>query len=249
MDFKAGIYDASGYGIAGSSALWLILKRDSDDYFYDWNDSTFKVSGWTAPSGQYTEVNASIVPGEYEVTVNTSAWSDGVYSCYTKYMGSPPWVDVNEVRVYDGVESSALVEELGTQAKNDVNSEADTALSDYDGPTKSEMDTAHALLATASGLVTHDTEIKALEPLGTPMRGTDNAYTDTPPTTSEIATALLASTIDGTLDMETVLKMLLARIPGNQIAVSDNTYTFYDQSGAVLFTVTYTPTSTTTTIP
>lgn len=37
---------------------------------------------------------------------------------------------------------------LGTTAKIDVNAECDTALTDYDAPTKVEMDTAHALLAT-----------------------------------------------------------------------------------------------------
>ena len=37
---------------------------------------------------------------------------------------------------------------LSAQEKLDVNTEADTALTDYDAPTKTEMDTAHALLAT-----------------------------------------------------------------------------------------------------
>lgn len=37
-----------------------------------------------------------------------------------------------------------LVESLNTQAKADVNAEADTALSDYDPPTKAELDTAVA---------------------------------------------------------------------------------------------------------
>jgi hypothetical protein len=37
---------------------------------------------------------------------------------------------------------------LTTVEKSDVNAEADQALADYDGPTKAEMDTAHALLAT-----------------------------------------------------------------------------------------------------
>ena len=39
---------------------------------------------------------------------------------------------------------------LTTQEKADANAEADTALSDYDPPTKTEMDTAHALLATVA---------------------------------------------------------------------------------------------------
>lgn len=40
-----------------------------------------------------------------------------------------------------------------------INAQADLALTDYDGPTKSEMDTAHALLATAAALTSHNTTL------------------------------------------------------------------------------------------
>lgn len=46
--------------------------------------------------------------------------------------------------------------------KAEVNAEADTALTDYDGPTKAEMDTAHALLATAAALTTVDGVVDAI---------------------------------------------------------------------------------------
>lgn len=52
--------------------------------------------------------------------------------------------------------------DLSTQAKADVNAEADTALADYDPPTRAE--------ATAD-----KDEILGTAPLGTAMRGTDNA--------------------------------------------------------------------------
>jgi hypothetical protein len=44
-----------------------------------------------------------------------------------------------------------------------VNAECDQALSDYDAPTKTEMDNAHALLATASGQNTAITAINAIK--------------------------------------------------------------------------------------
>jgi len=54
---------------------------------------------------------------------------------------------------------------LSAQEKLDVNTEADTALTDYDPPTKAEMDTAHGLLATpaqvATELGTYDGPTKA----------------------------------------------------------------------------------------
>ncbi len=43
---------------------------------------------------------------------------------------------------------SDLATEVGLVNMTKINTEADTALSDYDAPTKTEMDTAHALLAT-----------------------------------------------------------------------------------------------------
>jgi len=235
MEFKAGIYDASGAGITGSADIFLILRSDADDHFYDWDDSTFKASGWVTPSGQLSEINTTIVPGEYEVTVPVSGWNDGIYTAYTKYMGSPAWVDEYEFRVYDGKESVALSDEILADT-----SELQSLIS---------SDKIAAQVKAIDDIDISDT-MKASINIEVDSALYDyGAYTGTPPTTSEIAAALLASTVDGTLDLQDVLKMLLARIPGNQISVSDNVYTFYDQAGAVLFTVTYTPTSTTTTIP
>jgi hypothetical protein len=51
----------------------------------------------------------------------------------------------------------------GSDATNQINAACDTALSDYDAPTKAEMDTAHALLATAAALTTVDTVVDAIK--------------------------------------------------------------------------------------
>jgi hypothetical protein len=45
---------------------------------------------------------------------------------------------------------------MSTAMKAEVNAEADTALTDYDGPTKAEMDAAHSLLATSGDLAVVD---------------------------------------------------------------------------------------------
>ena len=52
---------------------------------------------------------------------------------------------------------------LGAQEKLDVNAEADTALTDYDAPTKAEMDTGHGLLATEAKQDTIDTVVDAIK--------------------------------------------------------------------------------------
>ena len=46
--------------------------------------------------------------------------------------------------------TDAVIAALNNISVAQVNAEVDTALSDYDGPTKAEMDTAHALLATVA---------------------------------------------------------------------------------------------------
>lgn len=73
----------------------------------------------------------------------------------------------------------------------------------------------------------------------TAMRGTDSANTTTPPTTAAIATAVLASTIDTGIDMTKTLKVILALAIAKEVAVSGNVYTFKDQDGNTLVTITF----------
>lgn len=58
-------------------------------------------------------------------------------------------------------------------------------------------------------------------------------------TTASIATAVMASTIDGTLDMTEALTVLLALAVAKKIEVFGSTYTFQDQSGNTKVTITY----------
>ena len=51
---------------------------------------------------------------------------------------------------------------MSTSMKAEVNAECDTALSDYGGPTKGEMDTAHGLLATESKQDIIDTNVDTI---------------------------------------------------------------------------------------
>jgi len=120
MDFKAGIYDASGSGITGSSDLGVKIKRDADDYFYDFNDDTFKPSGWVSISGTLTEVDATIVPGEYEVNEDVSGWDDGVYTAYFQYAGISAWTDAEEFRVYSGKDISEAIEDDTSELQTDL---------------------------------------------------------------------------------------------------------------------------------
>lgn len=116
------MYIKQVYSSTGSTYLKLIVVRDSDDYGYDHNDSTFKASGWTTLEGTFTEPDSTNYPGYYRMDIDVSGWDDGVYSFIVGYNdggGFEIW-GIIEVRVYDGVESTALVESLGTGAQSDL---------------------------------------------------------------------------------------------------------------------------------
>jgi len=213
---KAGVYDEDGAGITGSSDMKCKIKRDVDDQFFDFNDSTFKAAGHTTLEATMSEPDSTNIPGEYEQSLTVTAWDDGVYTAYVDYEGTNSWTGAGEFRVYDGEESSPMLEQLGTQAKADVNTEADTALADYDPPTKAEMD---ALIATLND-----------------------------PTAAAIATAVMASAIDGTLTLTTALKVILAMTSAGDSTAAAGVYTFKDQSGANIIVKVITDASIDTTI-
>lgn len=112
MDFKAGLYDSSGSGITGSSDLDIRIKRDADDFFFDFNDTTFKNAGWTTIDGAMTDIDVTNVPGEYEIAVDVSGFDDGVYTVYYVFSGTPAWTSAGEFTLKDGVEITSVMEQI-----------------------------------------------------------------------------------------------------------------------------------------
>lgn len=96
------------------------------------------------------------------------------------------------------------------------------------------MDTAHALLATVAKQDVIDGIVDAiLVDTDTTIPALIAALND--PTTAAIATAVMAKTVDGTLDVTEALKVILAVCAGD-IAKSSNTYTYDEQDGTVKLT-------------
>lgn len=54
----------------------LRIRRNTDGYQYDWNDGTFKASGWTTLDGVATEPDAVNDPGAYYWEVGTGSVVD-----------------------------------------------------------------------------------------------------------------------------------------------------------------------------
>jgi len=59
--------DKTGSPLTGLGDLYVKFRRDSDGWFLDWNDLTFKALGHTTLNQPLTELDATNVPGVYEV--------------------------------------------------------------------------------------------------------------------------------------------------------------------------------------
>lgn len=70
--------DASLDPLTGLTDLLLSIRRKSDDFFYDFNDDTFKSTGWTTRQQALSEISAANAPGEYGHDWDTSAITNAV---------------------------------------------------------------------------------------------------------------------------------------------------------------------------
>lgn len=228
MDFKAGLYDNEGNAISGSNDLKITIKRDIDNYFYDFSDSLFKAGGWISISTQLYEPNVNTMPGEYEVSINTTGWNNGAYTAYIKYLGNPKWVDRIEFRTYDGKEATA--------DKGEVIAEINA--------NEAKIDTIIAGTDELQNLVSNGkiaAQVKGMDPS---VFDSSALSTDA---VNEIRDAIMNKSVDGTINVEECLKALLAVLGGNIIKEVD-TYYYKDQSGVTKLTAVIGETNVTKTI-
>lgn len=101
-----------GAALTGKTDLYVRVRRQSDGLYLDWNDDTFKASGWTTLNQILTEVDATNSPGLYLVTggLDTSAITNaGTDDVYVVIPLQTPGTDASlpapgEIRVGDYVD-------------------------------------------------------------------------------------------------------------------------------------------------
>lgn len=74
------VLDASGQPLTGYTSIRCYVMRDNGDQ-YDFNDSTFKASGWTTRLATMTQVDATIAAGwyKYGAGFDTTGLANGRY--------------------------------------------------------------------------------------------------------------------------------------------------------------------------
>lgn len=187
-----GAYDPAVITITGGTGMGQsrqIFEYDGANKFAyvnrDWKVTPNATSEYTisANSGD-SHVNEGVATGGSATTITLNALASAVNDFYVGQviflvagMGAD---QARRVLAYNGGTQVATVETWDTnpdtttvysmlpQVAKDlsaaqVNAEVDTALSDYDGPTKAEMDTGHGLLATESKQDIIDTNVDDIE--------------------------------------------------------------------------------------
>lgn len=172
----------------------------------------------TYSSGCWSEVDATNMPGIYEIGLPDAAidaTSEGSVVVMIKGASdmAPILLEI-ELDAVDYKSSAdfglsnldATITSRSTLTASQVNTEVDTALSDYDAPTKAELDTAVSLLATSAEVATVDSVAdsilvianrldSAMEADGSVSRFTTNALEQAPSGGGGDATASNQSTI------------------------------------------------------
>lgn len=67
-EIRLNVNDVTGVPLTGASGVLIRIQRASDDFYYDFNDATFKSSGWVDRDTVLAEVDAVLLPGIYELT-------------------------------------------------------------------------------------------------------------------------------------------------------------------------------------
>jgi hypothetical protein len=107
------LLDTTNSRVIGATPLPTVLvRRIADNFIYDWNDSTFKSTGWTTKDKNLSEVDSTNFPGVYETNLDIGSF-DGVYYVYVTYTGTANAQSiVMEIKARNGSTVSTLVEEI-----------------------------------------------------------------------------------------------------------------------------------------
>jgi hypothetical protein len=113
------LVSTAGAILTGLVNVTVRVRRESDDFWLDWNDNTFKAAGWTTLDGAMSEVDATRAAGVYARAFPTTGFADDRY--YAR-MSSPSafnspqeasalvgeWIDNIDVAITTRASAAAL---------------------------------------------------------------------------------------------------------------------------------------------
>lgn len=125
MEILWKLIDSAGAPITGGAASTSVkIRRASDGYLFDFNDTTFKASDWIAISSAMSEVSATHLPGVYRLLVTTTAWTDGAYQMDASYTGTAAQTALQELLLQDGIDITLAIAERTNRLPDDPASQS-----------------------------------------------------------------------------------------------------------------------------
>jgi len=87
--------DHTRTGAAGLADVLLSIRRESDDYYLDFDDMTFKVSGWTTRQQVMAEKDSTYSPGVYFYDFDATGFDDDSFHLEASSASAEnsPWAD------------------------------------------------------------------------------------------------------------------------------------------------------------
>lgn len=207
-----------GDGMIGATVGWMVETPAGVESI-----------AWQADT--VTEVDAVEHPGQYHIAADLGDVDHGQFvvgvdagAGYVEQarswfappdIGAAGGLDADELRAALGLAAADLDDQLAALPTDaDVNAACDTALADYDGPTKAELDAAVALLATAVGL--DAAEASVLAAIGA--------------ISSITADDVLDEAVEGSLTLRQAVRVVLAFVAGKASGGGTTSIAFRDQS-------------------
>lgn len=123
------LQDSNGLITGAAGLTSLKIGKRSTGGLLDWNDLTFKTSGWGTLATSFQEVDSTNQRGLYRKTIELDLWADGKYYALLDYAGSPEKHYGIEFTVEGGKMAGDYV-----ISKLDINVASRLAAADYTAP-------------------------------------------------------------------------------------------------------------------
>lgn len=157
---------------------------------------------------------SATIPGDYLVTVSVSVSDDGAIVVWG-VSGTDYWqYTIDPAQAMTLADDAITDAKIAASAVTEIQGAAAAALTAYDPPTKTELDSAVAPLATSTALATVDTVVDGIAVQTTALVSSVAAL----PGTAAIVTAIMAYAVETGHSLDTVLKAIYAGIRGKSVA-------------------------------
>jgi hypothetical protein len=108
--FSWRLFDLTGAPLSGVAPK-LLMRRNADNFIYDWTDGIFKSTGWTTREVTLTETDSGNFPGVYERYLVLDQLN-GLYQLYGSLTVSPVQYVSSELNIVSGVLISNALQDI-----------------------------------------------------------------------------------------------------------------------------------------